>query len=94
MPYDFDKPTKPPSASVSWFDDTSTPGGCKLPKRWRLLYKDGTAWKPVPEPGDYPVTKDRSCDVKFKPVTTTAPRLEVPLEKDFSGGILEWRVGK
>jgi hypothetical protein len=32
--------------------------------------------------------------VKFKEVTTTALRLEVQLEKDFSGGILEWRVGK
>ena len=58
------------------------------------LYKDGTEWKPVPEPTDYPVARDKFCEVKFKAVTTTALRLEVQLEKDFSGGILEWRVGK
>ena len=32
--------------------------------------------------------------MKFQEVTTTALRLEVQLEKDYSGGILEWRVGK
>jgi hypothetical protein len=32
--------------------------------------------------------------VKFQPVTTRALRLEVKLEKDYSGGILEWRVAK
>jgi hypothetical protein len=40
------------------------------------------------------VARDKFCEVKFKEVTTTALRLEVQLEKDFSGGILEWRVGK
>ena len=92
--YDFDRPTAVASAAVYWFDDTPTKGGCKLPKSWRLLYKDGPAWKPVPEPGDYPVARDKFSEVKFREVTTTALRLEAQLEKDFSGGILEWRVGK
>jgi DUF1680 family protein len=90
--YDFGKPTTVSSASVYWFDDTPTRGGCKLPKSWRLLYKDGNNWMPV-EASEYPVAKDKFCDVKFKPVTTAALRLEVQLEKDFSGGILEWRLG-
>ncbi|MBO0698135.1 MAG: glycoside hydrolase family 127 protein [Zavarzinella sp.] len=90
--YDFDKPTEVSSASVYWFDDTPTKGGCKLPKSWRLLYRDGKDWKPVPEASEYPVAKDRFCEVKFKPVTTSALRLEVQLEKNYSGGILEWRV--
>jgi DUF1680 family protein len=92
--YDFDKPAAVSSASVYWFDDTATKGGCKLPKSWRLLFKDGKDWKPFPESTDYPVAKDKFCEVKFNQVTTTALRLEVQLEKDFSGGILEWRVGK
>jgi DUF1680 family protein len=92
--YDFDKPTAVSSAAVYWFDDTPTKGGCKLPKSWRLLFKDGKDWKPVPESTDYPVAKDKYCEVRFNQVTTTALRLEVQLEKDFSGGILEWRVGK
>ena len=92
--YDFDRPTAVSSAAVYWFDDTPTKGGCKLPKSWRLLYKDGAEWKPVADPSGYPVEPDKFCEVKFKEVTTSALRLEVQLEKDYSGGILEWRVGK
>jgi hypothetical protein len=90
--YDFDKPMTVTGASVYWFDDTVQKGGCKLPKSWRLLYKDGKDWKPVADASEYVVTRDKFCDVKFKEVTTPALRLEVQLEKDFSGGILEWRV--
>jgi DUF1680 family protein len=89
--YDFDKPMTISSASVYWFDDTPR-GGCKLPKSWRLLYKDGKDWKPVAEASEYPVAKDKFCEVKFKEVTTPALRLEVQLEKDYSGGVLEWQV--
>jgi hypothetical protein len=79
-------------AAVYWFDDTPTKGGCKLPKSWRLLYRDGKDWKPVLEPTEYRVAKDQFCEVKFRPVRTSALRLEVQLDKDYSGGILEWRV--
>jgi hypothetical protein len=90
--YDFDKPLTVSSAQVYWFDDTPTKGGCKLPKSWRVLYKDGKEWKPVEKPSGYPVTRDSFCEATFKQVTTSALRVEVRLEKDFSGGILEWRV--
>jgi hypothetical protein len=89
--YDFDKPMTISSASVYWFDDTPR-GGCKLPNSWRVLYKDGKDWKPVANPSEYPIAKDRFCEVKFKEVTTRALRLEVQLETNYSGGILEWRV--
>ena len=85
------KPMTLSRASVYWFDDTPG-GGCKLPKSWRLLYKEGKDWKPVADASEYVIAKDKFCDVKFKEVTTPALRLEVQLEKDFSGGILEWRV--
>jgi len=90
--YDFDKPMAVSSAQVYWFDDTPSKGGCKLPKSWRVLYKDGKDWKPVEKPSGYPVAANSFCEATFTEVTTSALRVEVQLEKDYSGGILEWRV--
>jgi hypothetical protein len=89
--YDFPKPRPVDRADVYWFVDHPR-GGCKLPQSWRLLYRDGGAWKPVPEPTGYPTRPDQFCEARFQPVTTDALRLEVQLEPGFSGGILEWRV--
>jgi hypothetical protein len=91
--YDFDKSKRISGAAVYWFDDTGQ-GGCRIPKSWRLLYKDGSGWKPAPNLGDccYGVEKDKFNSVTFDPVETSALRLEVQLQQDFSGGILEWRV--
>ena len=88
----FDKPTQFSSAEVYWFDDTGR-GGCRVPQGWKLLYKDGAQWKPVDTPNSYGVALDKFNAVTFKPVTTTALRLEVQLQPKFSGGILEWRSG-
>jgi hypothetical protein len=90
--YDFPRPRTVDRADVYWFVDHPR-GGCKLPKSWRLLYRDGGAWKPVAEPTGYPTRSSEFCEVRFKPVTTDALRLGVQLESGFSGGILEWRVG-
>jgi hypothetical protein len=38
------------------------------------------------------VEKDKFNSVTFSPVQTSALRLEVQLQEDFSGGILEWRI--
>jgi hypothetical protein len=89
--YDFPKPRTVDGSDVYWFVDHPR-GGCKLPKSWRLLYREGGKWKPVPEPSDYPLKPDQFCEVRFKTVTTDALRLEVRLEDGFSGGILEWQV--
>jgi len=90
--YDFKQPTPVASVSVYWFDDTGK-GGCRVPKSWRLLYKDGDNWKPVENASAYDTARDRYNQVTFKPVTTSALRLEVQLQDGFSGGILEWKVG-
>jgi uncharacterized protein len=84
------------SATVSevelyWFDDTGT-GQCKVPKSWRLLYKDGDTWKPVETSDSYGVEKDKFNKLTFKPVTTTALRLEVTLQPEWSAGIQEWKA--
>jgi hypothetical protein len=89
--YDFPRPRAIDRSEVYWFVDHPR-GGCKLPKSWRLLYRDGKEWKPVPEPDGYPLRPDQFCAVHFRTVTTDAVRLEAELKAGFSAGILEWRV--
>jgi hypothetical protein len=90
--YDFDKPTQVSAVQVYWFDDRRTKGGCRLPQSWRLLYKDGAQWKPVANPSSYGVAMDRYNRLKFDPVRTAALRIEVQLQPQWSGGILQWKV--
>ncbi|MBI5388179.1 MAG: glycoside hydrolase family 127 protein [Verrucomicrobia bacterium] len=87
----FEKTTTVSTAEVYWFDDTGR-GGCRVPQSWRLLYQDDDNWKPVEAAGEYSTKLDQFNAVNFKPVTTTALRLEVKLQPSFSGGVLEWRV--
>ena len=89
--YDFDKPQKISSADVYFFDDTGG-GGCRLPKSWRLMYKQDDQWKQVPNAGSYTVEMDKFNKVSFDPVNTQSLRIEVQLQPEFSAGILEWRT--
>jgi len=82
--YDFEKPLAVSSASVYWFDDTGT-GRCRVPQSWKLLRKDGEAWKPVEATSDFGTKRDAWNVVKFKKVETTALRIEVQLQPDVSG---------
>ena len=88
---DFDEPRKVSAVAVYWFDDTGR-GHCRIPDSWLVQYRDGEAWKPVEAAEPYSVVKDQLNKASFTPVTTTALRLEVQLQKEFSGGILEWQV--
>ena len=76
---------------VYWFDDTGR-GGVKVPESWRVLYKDGDAWKPVAAAGPYGVEINKYNVVSFAPVTTAALRLEVTMQKTASAGVIEWKV--
>ncbi|HWI58407.1 MAG TPA: beta-L-arabinofuranosidase domain-containing protein, partial [Bacillota bacterium] len=89
---DFDKPRTVSSAAVYWYDDTGA-GSCRVPQSWRLLYKEGDAWKPVAAAA-FGTARDAYNQVTFKPIQTTALRIEVKLQPEFSGGILEWKVGE
>ncbi len=89
--YDFAKPETVSKIDVYWFDDTGR-GRCRVPQSWKLLYRDGDAWKPVEAKGKYDTSKDRFVELEFAPVKTGALRIEVQLQPEFSGGILEWRV--
>jgi len=89
--YDFDKPRKVSSAEVYFFDDTGG-GGCRLPKSWQLMYKQGDQWKQVSNAGSYSVEMDTFNKVSFDPVNAQSLRIEVQLQPEFSAGILEWRT--
>ncbi len=89
--YDFENLTKVREVEVYWFDDTGT-GQCRVPRSWRVLYRAGDNWKPVAAASDYAVKRDTLNRVSFDPIETPALRLEVQLQQDFSGGILEWKV--
>jgi hypothetical protein len=89
--YDFPRPRRVDRAGVYWFADHPK-GGCKLPRSWRLLYRSDRGWQPVPDGGPYPLRLNQLCEVRFRPVNTSALRLEVQLEAGFSAGILEWQV--
>ena len=87
----FAKPSSVSEAEVYWFDDQPG-GGVRVPASWRLVYKDGDQWKPVETSDAFGVTKDAWNKVTFKPVTTSALRLEVVLQPGASAGLQEWRV--
>ncbi len=90
--YDLAKPGKVSAVEVYWWDDRRVPGGCRVPQSWRLLYKDGDHWKPVSQPSACGVAMDRYNRVQFEAVTTTGLRIEVQLQPNWSGGILQWKV--
>ena len=92
--YRFKQPRTVSEADVYWFDDTGV-GACRVPASWRLLSEDGGEWKPVTLTGGSAcgVAKDRFNKVAFEPVKTQEIRIEVKLQPEFSGGVLEWRIG-
>jgi DUF1680 family protein len=81
--------------AVYWFDDTGV-GSCRVPAEWRLLWRDGDAWRPVSlgRGSRYGTAADHFNRVTFAPVTTRELRLEVKLQPEFSAGILEWTVAE
>ena len=88
--YAFDKPVSVSSADVYWFDDTGE-GEVRVPKSWRILYRDGDAWKPV-EGASYSLDKDKYNRAAFNAVTTSGLRLEVTMQPGWSAGVEEWRL--
>ncbi len=89
--YDFGKAKAVTSVAVYWFDDTGA-GQCRIPASWRVLYRDGDQWKEVVNAKTDPVAGNKFNTATFDKVETPALRLEVQLQPNFSGGILEWQV--
>ena len=75
LEYEFEAPVRVSSSRVYFFDDKRF---CNVPESWRLLYRDGGAWMPVPVgEGAFTVREDAWSTIKFEPVVTHALRLEV-----------------
>ena len=92
LAYEFQQESTVQSATVYWYDDGPW-GGCRVPKSWRILYRDAQGqWQPVSGADNYPVDKGAACTVNFNPVKTRALRLEVELPDDNAAGLFEWIV--
>lgn len=89
--YEFERPSTISLSQVYWFDEG--PGGsCRIPAGYRILYKSGNEWVPVETTTPYEVSIDELNEVEFKPVVTSAVKLEVQLPENTSSGLYEWAV--
>ncbi len=91
LQYDLDKPETVTKSKVYWFDD-GPDGGCRIPDEWEIQYLSGNQWKSVKAMSAYNVTKDGYDSVMFEPVRTSAVRLMVKLNREFSSGVYEWVI--
>jgi len=91
LEYTLPRPTSISEASVYWYDDTGH-GEVRVPASWRVVVKEGDVWKPVTATSPYGTERNRLNSVHFNAVTTSAVRLEVTLQHDWSAGVLEWDV--
>jgi DUF1680 family protein len=89
---EFETPRKFSKVEVYWFDDTPSNGGCRVPKSWRLLYRKDGKWHEVAAASGYGLETNKFNVTTFKEVESDALRIEVQLQDQFSGGILEWRI--
>ena len=92
MQYEFAGPTRVSAVEGYWWDERRIKAHCRVPQSWRVLYREGGEWRSVPNAGAYGVEMDRFNRVAFAPVDTAALRIEVTLQPEWSGGVLEWRV--
>jgi DUF1680 family protein len=85
----WDQPQRLSSVQVYWFDDTGR-GACRVPKAWRVLYqnRDGQ-FQPVAADGPYGTKKDGLNRIEFEHVTTSALKLEIVLQEQWSAGVQE-----
>ncbi|MFC2118052.1 beta-L-arabinofuranosidase domain-containing protein [Bacteroidota bacterium] len=90
--YDFEKTQEISEVEVYWFDDEPRGGGCRIPKSWKILYKESNTWKEVTANDPYLTDKDKYIKVSFNPVKTSAIKLEIQVQEGVSTGIHEWKV--
>ncbi len=90
--YEFPEKTEVSSSTVYWYDDAPW-GSCRLPRSWKVYYKNEAGeWTPVPEADAYPVSKGNPNTVHFTPVSTSAVKLEVVLPEKYAAGMYEWEI--
>lgn len=90
--YEFPEKTEVSSSTVYWYDDAPW-GSCRLPRSWKIYYKNEAGkWTAVPEADTYPISKGNSNTVHFTPVRTSAVKLEVVLPEKNAAGLYEWEI--
>lgn len=89
--YNFDTEQTVSESSVYWYDDSPW-GGCTIPSSYRILYMKAGEWTPVDILSDTGIKKDQYNTIKFKPVMTSAIKMEVQLPAEHATGIHEWKV--
>jgi len=90
--YDFSEPKEIHSVQVYWATHEEERNPSRLPKSWRILYRDGQDWKEVRTAAAYPIAADQINSVQFAPVTTSALRLEVQLQAGGTAGLYFWHL--
>jgi hypothetical protein len=88
----FDKARTISKSRTYWMDEQYPNGGVRVPASIALFYKDGDAWKPMPNPKGLECKMDQYNDATFDPVTTTAIRMEMQFQPTRCGGLFRWRV--
>jgi len=89
--YTFDQEYTISESKVYWYDDSPF-GGCRIPAKWELLYKQGDEWVPVQATTGYELSKDKYNSVRFTPVKTTAVRMKIKLPENHATGVHEWII--
>jgi len=84
--YDFAQPRKISSVTVYWFDDI--PWWLRRSQSWRFFIAGATSGRSRQRAFE-PIAKNKFNQMAFDLVQTKALRLEVQLQPDRSGGILE-----
>ncbi|MBN1900437.1 glycoside hydrolase family 127 protein [Candidatus Sumerlaeota bacterium] len=90
--YDFRTPRKISACEIYWFDDEPAGGGCRIPESFRILYRQGENWEPVPHLEKLSPEKDRLQKITFSPLQANGIKIEAQLKNGFSGGVIEWKV--
>lgn len=91
--YSFPEESKVETSQVYFAARVDDPNSAQLPKSWRLLYQDGSGWKPVHATSDYSLVANEFVTVNFIPVRTKAMRIEVVVADGMRTDLAEWRVG-
>lgn len=89
--YDFKEERTISNIHIYWFDDGPV-GGCRIPETWKITYLKNGEWKEISKHGEYPVLKDEFTSIEISSIKTKSMKLEIKLQENFSGGILEWKL--
>lgn len=92
LSYKFKKTETVSNVDIYWLDFDQYDGNFRVPKSWKLYYKENNIWKEVKAKSPYTTKKDCYNQLLFQPVKTTGLKITAQLQKGESGGIIEWKV--